>query len=115
MRYAEVADSPDSNAFTNYFNVESKDNHYVLLANKTLTVLGSENANPGTYSEHVFSLGDHWSSLSYRYFGTTSLWWAICKFNAISNPFILPKVGEIIKIPAQSVIDLMLNEIKSDR
>ena len=62
MKYAEVADSPDSNAFTNYFNVESKDSHYVLLANKTLTVLGSENANPGTYSEHVFSLGDHWSS-----------------------------------------------------
>lgn len=114
MKYTEIADNPNQKSLAIYFNVESANGHYVLLNNKTLTVIGFENANPGTFTEHVFSLNDQWTSLAHRYYEDTSLWWVICKFNGITNPLILPKIGDVIKIPIKSVVDAMLSELKSN-
>jgi hypothetical protein len=51
---------------------------------------------------------DTWTGISYIYYGTISLWWLICKFNGIKNPFtdILP--GRIIKIPVKKIVDDIL-------
>jgi hypothetical protein len=113
MKYSEIALNPNPKSLATYFSVESKDGVYNLLANKTITIIGSQNANPGTYIVHVFSVNDQWTLLANRYYNDVSLWWVICKFNGISNPFIVPEIGTEIKIPVKSVVDLILSEIKA--
>lgn len=101
------------NSLVNLFNVAAKDGHYVLLCNKTITVIGSDSAYQELYDDYVWSINDEWATLSSRFYSTPNLWWVICKFNEVTNPLILPEIGEHIKIPKQTTVDYILDQIKN--
>ena len=98
-------------SMANLFGVSVVDGDYVFRSNKTIMVLGSEAASSDLYDAYQFSSGDSWASVAYRFYGSTELWWVICKFNQVSNPFAMPSVGDVVKIPRKAVLDTILSSV----
>lgn len=48
---------------------------------------------------HTASVGETWEILSYKYYGTTKLYWAILYANNIIDPFVELQHGDVIYIP----------------
>jgi hypothetical protein len=57
---------------------------------------------------------DTWSLISYKNYGTTRLWWLICKMNNINNPTVSPEIGQIVKILNKDYVKAILEKIKAD-
>lgn len=117
MKYSDLQKTNDlprisDKSLANLFTIEIKDGKFEFRSNKTILVVGSENANQELYDIYKTSPNDSWALLSNKYYGTTDLWWVICKFNMISNPNIMPKNGEIIFIPKIEIVNLILTSIK---
>lgn len=64
------------------------------------------------YSEIFYNENTSWYDLSYKYYGTTRLWWTILIANNIINPFDV-KTGERIKILRKEVISEILSNINN--
>lgn len=62
---------------------------------------------------YVIKQNDRLDLLSYRNYGTTSLWWAIALYNpSIYHPLILA-VGSTINIPAKADLDRFFLQFKA--
>lgn len=101
-----------NNSLANLFSVELVNGNYIFRSNKSIAVIGSDKASQELYDMYRFSTGDSWASISYKAYGTTDLWWIICKFNNFNNPNIIPKTGQTILLPKKDVVDYILREIK---
>ena len=117
MKYNDLQRTDDlpnisNKSLANLFNIEIKNGKYEFRSNKTVVIIGSEQANQELYSLHTTSSSDSGASISNHYYETTDLWWIICKFNGVVNPNIMPKSGSIIFIPKLDVVNTILNAIK---
>lgn len=62
---------------------------------------------------YVIKQKDRLDLLSYRYYGTTSLWWAIAMYNSnVYHPMVLT-TGDTINIPSKEDIDIFFLNFKS--
>ena len=52
----------------------------------------------------TWSSGTTFQGLSYKYYGTVTLWWAIAHANLVNNPLKVPEVGTRIVIPRRMYI-----------
>jgi len=52
-----------------------------------------------SYFTVTLSEEDRIDKVSYKVFGNTRLWWVICIYNKIENPYDLP-MGFVLKIPS---------------
>jgi hypothetical protein len=116
MRYDDVVLSNSDpkigeKSLAHLFGVSVVDGNYVFRSNKTVMVLGSASASSDLFDEYQFSAGDSWSSVAYKFYGSEELWWVICKFNQMSNPFLMPAVGETIRMPKMSVVNAILSSV----
>lgn len=84
--------------FPYYYNVI--DNKYVY---GTTSWLNTD--IPFTY--HIVKQNDTYDSISLYYYNNPTLYWVICDFNRITDPFRTPNVGEKLKIPNISNIDFI--------
>lgn len=98
-------------SLANLFNIELRNGKYEFNSNKTVIINGSQDASQELYFVHRFSIGDSWTSISFKYYDTTDLWWIICKFNNVVNPNIIPAIGTMIMIPKKDLVDFILREI----
>ena len=57
------------------------------------------------YRTHTIRRGDTLDSLALEYYNNPTLYWVICSFNRIRDPFISLKEGDTIKIPSISNIE----------
>ena len=57
---------------------------------------------------------DSWTNISYKFYNTYKLWWLICKFNGITNPFNELTPGTVIKIPTKETVDAIMDVIKQN-
>lgn len=57
------------------------------------------------YSSYTVKEGDTFDTLALEFYNNPTLYWIICSFNHIQDPFRKLKVGEILKIPAISNIE----------
>lgn len=97
--------------YENIFNVyQTEDGNYFYNLYNTLT-FDDTDFPENVYTEHIFSIGDYWTLLSYKYYNTTSLWWIICLANNIRNPLDLPEPGTKLKILNQNVVNDILQSI----
>lgn len=117
MKYSDLQKTNDlpqisDKSLANLFTIEIKDNKFEFRSNKTIMIIGGENASQELYDVYKISTNDSWASLSNKYYGTTDLWWIICKFNMIDNPNIMPKNGKFIFIPKAEIVNLVLTSIK---
>ena len=81
--------------FPYYYNTE--DNKYVY---GTTAQLNQDN----TYLIHKCKSGDNFDSLAQKYYNNASLYWIICDFNQIQDPFIELEKGTELKIPTLTTI-----------
>ena len=114
MKYSDVPNSDviSENSLINLFGVEYINGKYEFRSNKTIIINGSKQASQDLYDLIKISESDSWASISDAVYGTTDLWWVICKFNHIVNPNIMPNIGSLIMIPKKEIVDFILSEIK---
>lgn len=53
---------------------------------------------------HTVKETDTWDSLALYYYNNPTYYWIICDFNRVTDPFVEPKCGTVIKIPTFSAI-----------
>lgn len=57
------------------------------------------------YTLHVIKQGDTFDTLALRYYKNPTLYWVICSYNHIQDPFEPLVAGQTIKIPTLSNIE----------
>ena len=65
------------------------------------------------YEMYTVHDGDSWTYLSNKFYGTIKLWWLICKFNKITNPFLELREGLTLKILKKEYVNNILQAIKN--
>lgn len=87
------------NMFNVYVDEDRLDfNTLTYAINRSLFFKDVDLASIALFDEYSVKPGDEWPILSYRYYGTTELWWLICKINKISNPTIGPIPDTTLKL-----------------
>lgn len=57
-----------------------------------------------SFSYYRTQVGDTWDNLALYYYNNPTLYWVICSFNHVQNPFKEPEEGTLLKIPTLSNI-----------
>lgn len=96
-----------ANIFTTF---EDADGYSYYDLSNNLVIKGD--IDPVLYTEIFYNEGVSWYELSYKYYGTTRLWWTILIANNIINPFEV-KTGTRIKILKKEVISEILSSINN--
>ena len=87
-------------SFPYYFNKE--DNKYVYGTTAQLK-------QDVGYSLHIVKAGDTFDSIALDYYNSPTLFWIICDFNQIQDPFTPLVAGQKLKVPVLSSIGFELN------
>ena len=101
-----------SKSMADMFNIYNMDGILTFNLLQTFNVDNLDNISPRFYTEHIWTEDDHWTLLSYKYYGTIELYYMILKFNEISNPFETIPVGTRLKIPTRDAVDMVLDGLK---
>ena len=83
-------------SFPYYYN--NMDGKYVYGTTSQLNTEGD------TYVLHKVGSNDTFDTLALQYYNNPTLYWIICDFNRIQDPYTKLKVGQQIKIPSLSNI-----------
>jgi nucleoid-associated protein YgaU len=82
--------------FPFYYNAEN---------NKYIYGLTAYLRNTTVYTLHVIKQGETLDDLALEYYGNPTLYWVICSYNHIQNPYKALVAGKTIKIPSLSNIE----------
>lgn len=104
----------DKYDFSNLFNVVNKGEKSYFNLCKNIYFDNVNEMSSNDVTDYIILEDDSWTSISYKFYNTYKLWWLICKFNGISNPFydIIP--GKKIKIPSKEMADTIMDIIKAN-
>ncbi len=58
-----------------------------------------------TYTSYVVKRGDTFDTLALDFYNNPTMYWVICSFNHIQDPYKNPKEGTVLKIPSLSSIE----------
>lgn len=83
--------------FPYYFNKD--DNKYVYGTTAHLKTEGK------SFVSHNVVEGDTYDSIALYYYNNPTYYWIITDFNKVQDPFTIPKVGTLLKIPTFSHIE----------
>ena len=103
----------DKYNFANLFDVVELGEKSYFNINKTINFENVEYIPDTAYYMYEVKFGDSWTNISYKYYNTIKLWWLICKFNDIKNPFEELTPGSIIKIPVENLVQTVLTNIST--
>lgn len=104
----------DNYDYANLFNVINKGEKSYFNLCKNIYFDNTQYLTSSDVETYIIVDDDSWSSISYRFYRTYKLWWLICKFNNITNPFYELTPGKEIKIPSKEMVDSILAIIKSN-
>lgn len=97
--------------YAKIFNIyQDEDGFYFLNIYNNIVIEGDIDPTLYTIHRHDGNV-DNWYSLSYRYYGTTQLWWLILIANNISDAFEDIQAGTEIKILKSNVVSDILQQI----
>ncbi len=109
----DLKTSLPKNSFANFFEVVNKGpNSYFNLC-KGLS-FSYDNLSQDLSYDYLVLEDDCWTGISYKSYGTPQLWWLICKFNNVKNPFTELEAGKVIKIPKPELKDWILEMIQNN-
>lgn len=65
----------------------------------------------------IYLVGDKdtFQTISYKFYGTTRLWWLVARLNNVSNAFNRPKSGSYLKILNPSLISTISSQLSATR
>ena len=100
----------------NIFNVYEDDdiNDDTMYYNINRSIMFTELDKSDNDEFYYYTIGDMetWNLISYKEYGTTRLWWIICKLNGINDPTVEPKVGNILRMVSIDKINSILTSIR---
>lgn len=79
--------------------------YYDTLKQRQIYGIGSNLKKDTAWVAHKIKPRDTLDSLSLKYYNNPTYWWIIAFFNDIQDPFIILKIGSVIKIPSISSIE----------
>ena len=94
----------DKYDFARLFDVVQRGKNSYFNLCKTIRFQNIDTMLPKYYSDYEVREKDTWTNLSFKFFNTYKLWWLLCKFNNVEDPFAELKAGRIIKIPTIEVM-----------
>jgi len=63
------------------------------------------------YYTYNIEADDWWDNISYKFYNTPDLWWAICYVNDVVNPYEELEEGKAIKILRDTYLHYLLTDI----
>ena len=102
--------------YENIFNVytadkdDSKYYYYNIL--KKISI-DTENIDPKVFKYIQVNRRLPWTTISYQEYKTQYLWWLILLTNNITNPIILPKIGDVLRIVRPEYIKEITTQVNS--
>ena len=109
----QLASTSMANIFNVYSDNEVDYNAITFNLNRTINIVGIQNASTNLYDKYEVVNNDTWHLISYKKYGTADLWWIICKANGIADPTIFPEAGTVIIILKQKFIDTILTTMRN--
>ena len=77
--------------FPYYYNTE--DEKYIYGTTAYL-----DDSTP--YTLYKVQKTDTWDSMALKFYNSPTFFWILCDFNRVQNPYEMPEVGTLIKVPA---------------
>lgn len=116
MKYNDLYSENQLDKFNmaNMFDVIQRGPNSYFNISKTIIFNNVEFIEPENFYQYQLKETDTWTGISFKYYKTYKLWWLICKFNDIKNPFrqIIP--GKIIKIPSLQLMQTVLSQLANN-
>ena len=109
---ADSASALSKNNYANMFNVVNKGEKSYFNLCKNLRFKNVDKIDHSQYTDYLVMEDDSWTNISYKHYNTIELWWLICKFNNVKDPFEELKAGTYIKIPTEELKDNILSIIQ---
>lgn len=81
--------------------------YYHILDDKYIVGTAKQLSDKTIYFEYTVQRNDTYDKIALRYYNNPTLYWIICSFNRIDDPFENPKVGSKLKIPSISDIEFI--------
>jgi len=75
------------NSYANLFDVVEKGDQSYFNICKNVNFNNNDYIDESLYTSYMIQEGDAWPTISYKFYETTELWWLICRFNDIKDPF----------------------------
>ena len=104
----------DKYDFANLFNVINKGELSYFNLCKNIYFDNIDSMSSESVYNYIILEDDSWTNISYKFYNTYKLWWLICKFNGIANPFNELIPGTVIKIPTKETADAIMDVIKKN-
>ena len=79
--------------------------YYHRLDNKYVSGISHYLKDSTPYRVHIVKRNETFDSLALEYYNNPTLYWIICSFNRIQNPYEKLSEGQQIKIPSISTIE----------
>jgi len=98
--------------YENIFKVYLDENDYYFY-NLLQSIKVPTDLPPGYFELYTVTPQDTLPYISYKLYKTINLWWIICLFNKIDNPTKKLEPGTTLKIPATSLIRLIVQQINT--
>jgi hypothetical protein len=100
--------------YENIFNVYTKTNgdtqYYFFNILKKISI-DTDNIDPNVFKYVKLNRRIPWTTISYQEYRTQHLWWLILITNNITNPVLLPKIGDVLKIIRREYVSDILDAI----
>lgn len=100
--------------FANLLSVVINGEKSYFNACKTINFKNIDDISPQYFTLYEVKSGDTWTNISYRFYNTIALWWLLCKFNNIVNPFTELTSGMLLKIPSDVIVTSILEMLKNE-
>lgn len=100
--------------YANLFDVVNKGEKSYFNLCKNINFKNIDYLNSELFTTYEVLDNDTWPGISYKVYNTIDLWWLICKFNNVRNPFEELTVGKLLKIPSEELVDIILETINKN-
>lgn len=101
----------DKNDMARMFNVVQRGQNSYFNISRTLSFKNVDNIPPKYYNNYMVTQKDSWTNISFKFYRTHKLWWIICKFNNVSDPFNFLEPGKVIKIPKEELVNSIIQQL----
>ena len=101
-----------ANLFHVNYDADLGNNYLTYNINRTMMLQNIDTTPPNYFDLYQVKQNDTWLLISYNQYGTTLLWWLICKINGIINPIEDPEVGTELKILKTEFVSKIITGIK---
>lgn len=104
----------DRYSYANLFDVINKGEKSYFNLCKNINFKNLDYLSTELFTIYEVKENDTWTGISYKIYNTIDLWWLICKFNEVKNPFDELTVGRILRIPSDELVEIIINAIQNN-